>query len=69
MKRARRRPQRALVTCKLPHERDQSIEAPGDPRRSIAQAARDLEEGQVDTDNYTRVAAVVATAAPRTRRR
>jgi hypothetical protein len=40
----------------LPHERDQTPETKGKRRNpEIAQAERDLRNGQVDTDNYTRV--------------
>ncbi len=39
-------------TPELPHERDESpsIKVPPDP--AIAQARRDIESGQQDTDNY-----------------
>ena len=40
---------------RLPHERDESADAGGEPRREIAIAEHDLREGQVDTDNYTRL--------------
>ena len=53
---------------RLPHERDERPEA-GAPRRAvIRQAQRDVDAGLVDTDNYTRIAAVAARAA-RTRDR
>ena len=42
----------------LPHERDESAEAPGPPRQVVKQAAKDLSAGMVDTDNYTRAKAV-----------
>ncbi|MBZ8142932.1 hypothetical protein CLD22_23940 [Rubrivivax gelatinosus] len=38
----------------LPHERDESPDAPGaKPRAVIEQARRDIESGQVDTDMRT----------------
>ena len=35
---------------RLPHERDQYVDPPAPPRRTIVQAERDLAEGKVDTD-------------------
>jgi hypothetical protein len=37
---------------KLPHERDESAHPPGEPDPVTAQAARDVEQGKVDTDCY-----------------
>lgn len=55
-------PRKAVVALRLPHERDERPEA-GAPRRTvIRQAQRDIDAGQIDTDNYTRIAAVAARA-------
>jgi hypothetical protein len=41
---------------RLPHERDEaSDDSRAEPQREIAIAERDVREGQVDTDNYTRM--------------
>ena len=41
---------------RLPHERDESSDqAAAEPHADIEIAERDLREGQVDTDNYTRM--------------
>ncbi|MEP7061218.1 MAG: hypothetical protein ABI881_02405 [Betaproteobacteria bacterium] len=48
MKRVRRR------SPKLPHERDESPAAPAAPTPEMDRARRDVAEGQVDTDSYTR---------------
>ena len=54
---------------KLPHERDESPES-GAPRRGVMrQAESDLREGQVDTDNYTRIRDVAPSAVDGRRRR
>ena len=53
---------------KLPHEHDESAEPPGTRQPVIEQAATDIAAGLVDTDNYTRAAAIAA-RAPRRRRR
>ena len=37
---------------RLPHERDQSTHRPGEPGRVTKRAAKDLEDGQEDTDCY-----------------
>ena len=37
---------------RLPHERDQSTHRPGEPDRVTKRAAKDLEDGQEDTDCY-----------------
>lgn len=56
----------------LPHEHDQAPEERADVRRTpqpeIAQAARDLDAGLVDTDNYTRARAIAQPALARRRR-
>jgi len=44
----------------LPHERDESPDISTPTRPIMRQAKRDLDAGQVDTDNYTRVAAASA---------
>ena len=51
----------------LPHERDESADATAVRQPAIKQAARDLDAGQVDTDNYTRALSI--TSAPKYRRR
>lgn len=54
----RPRPASPVADCMLPHERDESPADPahaGAPHAEIAIAERDLREGQVDTDNYTRL--------------
>ena len=41
---------------RLPHERDEaSDDSRAEPQAEIAIAERDVREGQVDTDNYTRM--------------
>ena len=40
---------------RLPHERDESAEPSGVRQPSMAIAERDVREGRVDTDNYTRM--------------
>lgn len=37
---------------KLPHERDESAHRPGEPNPVTQQGARDVEQGQTDTDCY-----------------
>jgi len=42
--------------CRLPHERDESSdESRAEPQPEIAIAERDVRQGRVDTDNYTRL--------------
>ena len=41
--------------CRLPHERDEAADAGSEPRTEIAIAERDVRQGRVDTDNYTRI--------------
>jgi hypothetical protein len=53
----------------LPHERDESPEPEGAPRAIIAKAKDDLDEGRVDTDNYTRARDVTRHALAGRRRR
>ena len=62
------RPASPVADCMLPHERDESPADPaqrGAPHDEIAIAERDLREGQVDTDNYTRVAPITAPVSTR----
>ena len=66
MKRNRRR--MVPRPLELPHERDETTESPGAAQPVIKQAARDVGAGLIDTDNYTRAAAVAAAAPRRTRR-
>jgi hypothetical protein len=40
---------------RLPHERDESAEPSDTQQPAIVIAERDLREGRVDTDNYTRM--------------
>ncbi|HKU85018.1 MAG TPA: hypothetical protein VJV77_01635 [Casimicrobiaceae bacterium] len=37
---------------RLPHERDESTHRPGAPNKVTKRAAKDLEDGQQDTDCY-----------------
>ena len=37
---------------KLPHERDESTHRPGNPKEVTEQAAKNIEQGKVDTDRY-----------------
>jgi hypothetical protein len=53
VRRARRTSQNG--DCRLPHERDEAAETGGEPRPEIAIAERDIRQGRVDTDNYTRL--------------
>jgi hypothetical protein len=44
-----------VAACALPHERDEAPDSRGGREHAeIAIAERDLREGRVDTDNYTR---------------
>ncbi|MCC6247316.1 MAG: hypothetical protein IT499_06125 [Rubrivivax sp.] len=46
-------PQNGGTNLRLPHERDQSVDAQQGPREPvIEQAWRDIESGQVDTDMH-----------------
>jgi len=56
----------AATPLPMPHERDESPEADLPSQEVVEQAHRDVENGLVDTDNYTRVA---ANASPATLRR
>jgi hypothetical protein len=47
-----KRPRR--YSPKLPHERDESVAPAAAPTPEITRAQRDVAEGQVDTDSYTR---------------
>jgi len=47
------RPAQRYSRLALPHERDEGPHRPGPPNAVTEQAARDLDEGQVDTDRYT----------------
>jgi hypothetical protein len=49
---ARRPRGNRYAAMKLPHEQDQSPDHPGKPGDVTAQAASDVESGQVDTDCY-----------------
>jgi hypothetical protein len=44
-----------VLTRSLPHERDEIADTDDQPRPDIETAHRDISEGQVDTDNYTRM--------------
>lgn len=44
-----------VLTRSLPHERDEIADTDDLPRPDIAAAERDVREGRVDTDNYTRM--------------
>ena len=49
------RPKSEVLTRSLPHERDEIADTDDQPRPDIETAHRDISEGQVDTDNYTRL--------------
>ena len=51
------RPRRGnrYARMRLPHERDESAQAPGPPDGVTAQGERDLAEGKTDTDCYDAV--------------
>jgi hypothetical protein len=40
---------------KMPHERDESAQAPAPPNPVITQGVRDVEQGKTDTDCYDAV--------------
>lgn len=63
--RERRRSGRTHEPLAMPHERDEAAERDLPRREVIAQAHADLAEGQVDTDNYTRVAPLTAPVSTR----
>ena len=44
-----------VIGSPLPHERDEIADSDAQPRPEIATAEHDVREGQVDTDNYTRL--------------
>ena len=67
MNKARHRPH--VRPLKLPHERDESADATRVKRPVIKQAARDVAAGMIDTDNYTRISAIVSTGRGRRRPR
>ena len=58
----------AEAPYQLPHERDESTDAPGPVRPVIEQARPDVASGQVDTDNYTRVRGVANRSLARRKR-
>ncbi len=62
---------RVASARKLPHERDETPDSGAPARGVIRQAESDVREGQVDTDNYTRIRETArrAPAAGRDRRR
>ena len=64
----RRKPAQEKELLRLPHERDESPDVSGPTRPVMRQAKRDLDAGQVDTDNYTRVAAAYAARQKNPRR-
>lgn len=65
MKTKQRRHMPAQDAPRLPHEHDEAPES-GAPRQPvIRRAARDLAKGLVDTDNYTRAAAITRYALRR----
>ena len=65
----RRKPAQENDLLRLPHERDESPDVSAPTRPVMRQAKRDLDAGQVDTDNYTRVAAAYAAGLQNPRRR
>jgi hypothetical protein len=54
--RARPRRGNRYARMRLPHERDESTQAPGTPNPVTTQGQRDLAEGRTDTDCYDAVA-------------
>ena len=54
---SRSRPPRGnrYAKMKMPHERDESTQAPQTPGPVTAQGARDVEQGKTDTDCYDAV--------------
>ena len=50
-----RAPRARYGTMKLPHERDEDTHASRAPSDVTTKAARDVEQGRVDTDCYTAV--------------
>lgn len=65
----RKRTPAQSTSLALPHERDERPAAGAPVRPVMRQAKRDLDAGQVDTDNYTRIAAVTANRPPGPTRR
>ena len=65
----RRKPAQKKELLPLPHERDERPDVSAPTRPVMRQAKRDLDAGQVDTDNYTRVAAAYAARPQNPRRR
>ena len=63
--RQRRRRVQDAVPLAMPHERDEAAERDQPRREVVVQAHRDLAQGQVDTDNYTRVAPITAPVSTR----
>ncbi|MFO1397702.1 MAG: hypothetical protein U1F48_11625 [Burkholderiales bacterium] len=63
--RQRRRRVQDAVPLAMPHERDEAAERDLPRREVVVQAHRDLAQGQVDTDNYTRVAPITAPVSTR----
>lgn len=63
--RQRRRRVQDAVPLAMPHERDGAAERDLPRREVVVQAHRDLAQGQVDTDNYTRVAPITAPVSTR----
>jgi hypothetical protein len=73
MKRRARKPpgerdRGSVANIPLPHERDEMVDPDTRVRPVIVQAADDLAAGQVDTDNYTRVAESAAQATSKRKR-
>ncbi len=56
--RQRRRSGQTDVPLAMPHERDEAVERDLPQQEVVVQAHADLAAGQVDTDNYTRIAPV-----------
>jgi len=64
----RKRKSARTTSLPLPHERDESPDFSAPTKPKMRQAKRDLDAGQVDTDNYTRVAATSAARLQQPRR-
>jgi len=63
--RQRRRSAQTDVPLAMPHERDEAVERDLPRREVVVQAHADIASGQVDTDNYTRMAPLTAPASTR----
>lgn len=63
--RGRRRSEPTPAPLAMPHERDEAVERDLPRQELMVQAHADVAGGQVDTDNYTRIAPVTAPVSTR----